>query len=148
MPVLAAVKIAAAPGSRMGGVSEHPRDELVLTLAQLGALVLEQLPPGSPGQHQERDDAGHQKREPAALDQLRHVRGNEDQFDDKEEPVHRRDHERIVTPLQGDEGRQHCRDRHQHRDRDAVCAAERIGRAEREHGRERAAASSQFTTGM
>jgi len=48
---------------------EHPRNELVLTLAQLGALVLKQLPPGSPGQHQKRNNAGHQEwahREPHA----------------------------------------------------------------------------------
>src|SRR5271155_3572447 len=70
---------------------EHPRDELVLTLAKLGALLLEQLPPSSPGEHQERDDAGHQKREPAALDQLCQVRGNEDEFNDKEESVYGRD---------------------------------------------------------
>jgi len=61
-----------------GRIFEYPRDELVLALAQLGALMLKQPPPGSPGQHQERNDAGHQEREPATLDQLRHVRGNED----------------------------------------------------------------------
>ena len=51
----------------------------------------------------------------------------EDQFDDQEKPVHASDQERVVTPLQGDEGRQHCRDRHQHRDGDAVGAPERTG---------------------
>ena len=91
---------------------EHPRYELVLALPQLGALVLKQLPPGSPCQHQKRNNAGNQERKPTALDQLRHVRGNEDQLDDKEEPIHCCHQKRVVTPFQGNKSRQHRRYRH------------------------------------
>ena len=76
---------------------EHPCHEVILALAQFGALVLEQLPAGSPGQHQKRDDAGQHEREPAALNQLSQVRGNEDQFNKEEEPVDGGDQERVVT---------------------------------------------------
>ncbi len=57
-------------GQPDGWSVEHPRNELVLTLAQLGALVLKQPPSGAPGQHEKRDGARQKKGKPAALDQL------------------------------------------------------------------------------
>ena len=55
---------------------------------------------------------------------------------------------RVVAPLQRDQGRQHGRDRHQHRDGDAVGAAERVGGAEADHAAIVPIASAQFTIGM
>ena len=126
MPVLAAVKIAAAPGRRMGGRVEHPRNELVLTLAQLGALVLEQPPSGAPGQHEKRDGARQQKRKPAAFEQLGRVRRDENQIDDEEQSVYGQDDEQVVAPLQRDQGGEHGRDRHEHRNGDAVGSPQRV----------------------
>src|ERR1700756_3907239 len=93
---------------------DDPLDEFLLALAQSGALLLKQLPPGAPGQHDKCNDTRQQEREPAPLDQLRRIRRNENQLDDKEEAVHRNAQEWVVAPFQGDEGRQHRGDRHQH----------------------------------
>jgi len=60
---------------------ENPRQEFVLALAQARALLLEQAIAGSPRQHQERDDAGQQQREPAAPDHLGGIGGDKDELD-------------------------------------------------------------------
>ena len=82
---------------------DDPLDELLLALAQFGALLLKQLPPCAPSQHEECNEACQQEWKPATFDKLRHIRGNKNQFDDEEESVHRRDQERVVAPFQGDE---------------------------------------------
>ena len=104
------------PGQADRPVFEHPVNEVVLPLPEPGALLREQRIAGPPGQHQERDDAGHQQREPIALDQLGRVGGDKDQLDDQEKSVDRRDQQRVVALLQGDQRRQHGGDRHQRRD--------------------------------
>src|SRR5690349_3861179 len=105
-------------GSRQadGRVLEYPFDELVLTLPHPRALVLEHRVPRSPGQHQERDDAGQQKREPTTREQLRGIGGDENQLDNQENTVDRHDEERVIAPLQRDKSSEHSFYRHQHRD--------------------------------
>ena len=56
MPVLAAVKIAAAPGSRMGRLSRTQSVNSSSRWRRRRCLMLEQGIPGSPGQHQKRDE--------------------------------------------------------------------------------------------
>ena len=119
-------------------VLEHPVDELVFALPHPGALAFEHLVPRSPSQHQERDYASQQQREPTACEQLCRVGGNEDEFDHEQRSVDGRDGERVVAPLQGDKGCQDRGDRHQDRDGDAVGAAQRVGGAEGDHRPERA----------
>ena len=101
-------------GQAEGRVLEHPVDKLVLALPHSRSLALEHLVSRAPGQHQERDDARQQKREPAAREQLCRVGGNEDKFDDKQRSVDGRNGERVVAPLQGDQGCEDRGDRHQH----------------------------------
>src|SRR5262249_13927545 len=111
MPVLAAVNIAAAPGNRIGGFLSthainsssrwrslersrssncHPVRQVSIRNAITPAIRSGNQPPSTS-----------------------YVRGNEDQFESKEKPVHRCDQERVVTPFQRNEGREHRRNRHQ-----------------------------------
>src|SRR3984893_7548883 len=86
-------------GSRQaeGRGLEAPVDELVLALPHSRALALEHLVPRAPGQHQERDDARQQEREPTAREQLCRVGGNEDKLDDEQRSVDRCNGEQVVA---------------------------------------------------
>ena len=92
-------------GQTDGRILQYPGNELVLALAQLGALLLEQLPAGSPSQHEKRDSACQQKRKPAAFEQLGRVRRDENQIDEEEQSVDGQDDEQVVAPLQSRPGR-------------------------------------------
>ena len=113
-------------GQTDGRSIEHPSNELVLTLSQLGTLVLKQPPSGTPGQHEKRDGARQQKWKPAAFEQLGRVRRDKNQIDDEEKSVYGHDDEQVVAPSQRDQGGQHGRDCHQHRNGDAVGAPQRV----------------------
>ena len=108
-------------------VCQDPFDEIALSLTQSGALLFEEQVPRSPGQHQKCDEPCQQQREPAAFQELRSVGGDKYQIDDEEEAVDGGYDERAEAPMQRDEPRQHRGHRHQHRDGDAVCAAEGVG---------------------
>ena len=135
---MAAVKIAAAPGRRIGGLLSTHSTNSSSRCRRLERWCSSRRHPVRQVSIRNAMIAGEQQREPAALDQFRRVGGDEDQVDDEEKPVHRRDCERVVAPFQRDEGRQHGGDRHQHRDGDAVGATERVGGAEADHGADRA----------
>ena len=111
------------------------------------ARLVDQLDAAAPGQHQERDGGREQQRKPAALEQFDRVGREEDHVDDEEEAVDRDHEDRRIAPLDRDQRRQQRGDRHQQRHRDAVGAGQRVRGAEGKHGAERAAASSQFTSG-
>src|ERR1700680_954970 len=114
MPVLAAVKIAAAPGSRMGGLlSTHAMNSSSRWRSLERSCSSNCHPVRQVSIKNATTPAISSGNQPPSISFVMFA-ATKIQFDDKEEPVHRCDHDRIVPPFQGDEGRQHGRDRHQH----------------------------------
>ena len=121
---------------RIGGLLLEQMEELPRRHAQMRACALDELLPLAPGQHHEGHGRGDEKREPAAVEQLGRVRGEEDEIDQEQEAVQQIDEHGPVAPMQGDEGRQDRGDHHVERDRKAVGAGEAARRSEAEDGRE------------
>ena len=108
-------------------------EELFLGLAHVPAGFLEKHLPAAPGQHDEGHDAGEQQREPAAFEKFQRIGREENQIDQQEESVDRRDQHWIVAPLQGDQRGQQGRNGHQERHRNAIGAGERVRGLEGKH---------------
>ncbi len=113
-------------------------DELFRRLANLQPNRVHDLLALAPSQHEERDDEGDQQAEPAAVEELGRGRGEEEQVEREKAGVDRIDDQRIVLPVQRNEGRHQRGDHHQERHCDAERAGQRVRRAEADDGRERA----------
>ena len=79
----------AVPGTRMRRVGPEPLQELAHGDAQVGARFLKELLSVSPGQHHESDRRGDQEGQPAALEQLGGVCGEEHESTSSSEPFRR-----------------------------------------------------------
>ena len=78
-----------------------------------------------PCQHDEGDREGEQQWKPAAFKQFQRIGAEKDKVDDQKCAVHWQDNPGIVTPAQGDQRREHRRDRHQQRHCDSIGSRQR-----------------------
>src|SRR3974377_296035 len=124
MPVVAAVKIAAAPGNRTGGVLTTPSMNSSSFWRSLERSCSSNCQPlRQVSIRKAMRLANSSGKKPASMNLVMFA-GTKNKLNGKEEAVHQNDHERVVAPFQGDESRKHRRDRHQHGNRDPVSAAE------------------------
>lgn len=86
------------------------------------------LPAPPPGEHEVKNNSGHQQREPAAVGDLEHVRAEEGEIDGDEETGDRDgDGKRPVPAATRDPVEENGRDQHRGSDGDAVSGSEVSG---------------------
>ena len=123
--------------------------ELVQRVELLEEARGEQGPTLLPRRQRDVEQHADHQREPAALGNLRGVGAEECQFDHQEDPRQRAGRPAADAPrAAGDEVRQHRRDHHRRRHRDAVGGGERARAAKPSTSPTVAIISAQFTCGM
>ena len=118
-----------------GGRADEDRFQKVLEVDGIGAqLVVQQAAPFLPGHHEREHDAANHQREPAALEQLEQVGGEERQVHHKEAARGRNaQRQRIPPAVADDEEGQRGGDQHVQRHRNAVGCGQIARRAEHHH---------------